>query len=292
MPNPVREPDDGNQQGANAQQRDGPGTRPGPKSLTRRGGHQPGAKRQRRHAPESRRNRPERTVDGELSLARRAVGRDWGDGGILGLRKGGPSTGRKDFVCQSCGFRFTVGPTRGRLVGGGLFALMFLGFGCAGVCGGLIAGLSEGNFDGLVLAPIGFAIGLPVLWWTTALWRADRRHPIVPDAAMPPIRYSLSEPSRRCTCGETARCTHVLQWRKAGVNLGQEMTYTSDGAALVPTALYISARSASVVAPSRISRICEAAVTGAVPSADPSAAASSDCTFINVGIVCPEQAWR
>ena len=157
------------------------------------------------------------------------MGRDWGDAGFLGLSKGGPSTGRRDFVCQACGYRFTIQPPRGRLIGGGCFSLNFLAMGVMGLVGGLIAGLAEGNFGGLVLGVVGFALGLPLLAWATDPWRTARRHPVVPDAPVPEQRYTLAEPFRRCACGQTARCTHVLQWRKLGINLGREMTYRCDG---------------------------------------------------------------
>lgn len=157
------------------------------------------------------------------------MGRDWGDGGFLGLSRSGPSTGRKDFVCQACGYRFTIGPPRGRLIGGGCFSLIFLGTGVMGCIGGLIAGLAEGNYGGLVLGVVGLAVGVPLALWATSPWRAARRHPVVPGAPVPVLRYSLDEPFRRCSCGQSARCTHVLQWRKMGVNLGREMTYRCDG---------------------------------------------------------------
>jgi hypothetical protein len=153
------------------------------------------------------------------------VGRDWGDGGFLGLSSNGPSTGRRDFVCQTCSYKFTIQPTRGRLVGGGCLSAMFVGMGCMGLLGGLIAGMAEGDFGGLIFGLVLLVVGVPLAWWTTGPWRTARRHPVVPDAPMPPIRFTLNEPFRRCTCGETARCTRVLQTRKAGLNLGREMTY-------------------------------------------------------------------
>jgi hypothetical protein len=143
----------------------------------------------------------------------------WRETALLGLVETG-RVPREDFVCQSCGACFTLRALNNRvliaaLIGGPMVCCSFMG-----VLGGLIAWAAEGNPGGVVLGLVLLPLALAATAWILWPWWNIRRHPVVPDAPVPAIRYRLTEPMRRCSCGVPAQCTKVVKDR-----FGLELTY-------------------------------------------------------------------
>ncbi len=144
----------------------------------------------------------------------------WKETALLGLVETG-HVRREDFVCQRCGAVFALRPTGKRLLLAAMFGVPMGCMGIMGLIGGLIAGLAEGNFGGIVLGLILLPLAAGVTRWILDPWVKLRRHPVVEGAPVPEVRFRLTEAPRRCSCGVPAPVTGIVK-----DTLGLERTHT------------------------------------------------------------------
>lgn len=154
--------------------------------------------------------------------------RAWRASRMFGLVSTGAS-GRVDLRCQGCGaaITFMPAPAVRAVVGGGIFAQL----GALGLLL-LLAGvavLGETPALGLGLAATGACLaglaGLAIAHFVRPWWN-ERRHPVVPGAARPPLRFDAVEPLRRCGCGAAAPATEVVAHSTNFVPTGTDTTHT------------------------------------------------------------------
>lgn len=155
--------------------------------------------------------------------------RDWQGTAFFGLVNTG-RVPRRDFVCQACGAHFAVEPWVLRLLAGILIAPQMLFIGAVVGVSGLAVVLSDPAF-GLALGTLGAVIATASAvfggWAVGAAWVA-RTRPVVADAPEPELRYRLSDPVRRCACGQAVPCTQVTANTANGLPTGTEYTYGCD----------------------------------------------------------------
>jgi DNA-directed RNA polymerase subunit RPC12/RpoP len=144
--------------------------------------------------------------------------RAWETTGLLGTVRTGRHE-RLDYVCQQCGRAFHLEPWRGRLIGGGLFAVMFAGFGAMALVGGLIAGAAEQRspayFAGMfAFSVVSLIVAAAFAAWASKPWRTFRLAPVDPDATPLQMRFTIpAESLRRCGCGGVAQCRKIVAER-------------------------------------------------------------------------------
>ena len=152
--------------------------------------------------------------------------RDWEGTAVFGLVKTG-RVPRRDFVCQACGVGFPIEPWRLKLFSSGAFAM---GFGTMALMAALFAvGLAADSLVyGLVAAAVSLALSVGGVALAVSavrpLWYRVSR-PLVEGAEEPALRYSLTEPVRRCACGAAVQCVGVTDNRHKGVHTGMEWEY-------------------------------------------------------------------
>ena len=148
------------------------------------------------------------------------VMRDWSGSRMFGLVQSG-STGQLDWVCQSCGRGFRTRPRGIRI----LVGLLFLPFFICGPVGGILTFLDGFDVEALLFTLVLGLVGAVavVIWaWPFLLLLRARK---IADAPYPEVRYTLTEPARRCTCGGVATCTKVTETRTLGIRSGTEYEY-------------------------------------------------------------------
>lgn len=134
---------------------------------------------------------------------------------------------KRDFVCQSCGDAFAVEPWILRGFMGLMLGPEFVLLGGLLFFVGLASSFST-PFVGLATAIVGVVMGVLAvfftIWGLTPAWVA-RTRPVVPGASVPVVRYELTEPVRRCSCGAPVACVGVTEHRTNLVPTGTEYTY-------------------------------------------------------------------
>lgn len=102
-----------------------------------------------------------------------------------------------DFRCQGCGVRFRIRSKAHRL-------------------GTLIAGI--------LLLPT--CMGAPILGWAWWMHQQDPRNPVVPGAPLPPVRFAMGPPRRRCAaCSGSCIAISVVANTHNGIPTGTDYTY-------------------------------------------------------------------
>ncbi|MDP2310029.1 MAG: hypothetical protein Q8P18_28685 [Pseudomonadota bacterium] len=146
---------------------------------------------------------------------------------LLGLVRTG-RIAKRSFVCQACGARFDRPVGWGRVVLVCLSGGAGLGFVVIGLAYGLHSDPGGGpglRLGGLACAGIA-ALQFPatVAWSLLPSWRAAR-NPVVPGAPIPPLRFPLTVPLRRCTAGHPAPCVELTEHQSYGLYLGTSFTH-------------------------------------------------------------------
>lgn len=149
------------------------------------------------------------------------IAREWGETVLLGTIQTG-RTPQKDWVCQECGVSFSHRTHLLRIVLGLSLVPMLL---LCGPVGGVIAFAAEGKVEQLGFAVVSGTIGLILAAVCAYPFWVRWRSPVVPDAPIPPIRYGLVEPGRKCGCGGVAPCTKIVASRTNGIPTGVTHTY-------------------------------------------------------------------
>jgi hypothetical protein len=145
--------------------------------------------------------------------------RDWQETAFLGLMRTG-RVPRRDFVCQSCGTGFKLRHERSRLIVALLAGAPMTLIALLAVVGGVIELATEGSYGALGFAAFMVPFAALLLTWCAWPWWVARTNPVVPDAPMPIVRFTLAEPPRRCRCGTLVPCARVSRDR-----LGTEAHY-------------------------------------------------------------------